>query len=353
MEDAKVGAEDRVWSEELPPQYSQEGPGTPSTSSPARQMSNVPRDLPLLPYHKYRLRDSTLSADEVSVTVKDPRYAEDSLALARMLSEQAALPPRPILRVRGWWQTDMGRRPIYDFDVEMNLTGMIWREPERGSLNYVKLAPGGAVAPPRLPSGSKSKGAANLQLSEHPTIEQWAERFCSDPSPAKRIMLTRKMVNLDTEYISGALRNMISSLNYKGNVRIEFSEEHSEVIYQSGELTIVQGIKKFWSALTSPSASGSGSKSKATSDPGQGFKDYDVIESIWPFATVAADEVVESNEQRRFAVASEAAWWQTWKVAWRNAVLTEKKGSLGMSDWVAAAMGRVVPEKKLPWGEGY
>lgn len=74
---------------------------------------------------------------------------------------------------------------------------------------------------------------------------------------------------------------------------------------------------------------------------------YDVVQSIWPYATSPPGSAPDGSLE--CAVQTEQSWWQIWKVPIRNAVLTKRRGWVTVEDWTDMAMGVKAVEREKEW----
>jgi hypothetical protein len=144
--------------------------------------------------------------------------------------------------------------------------------------------------------------------------------------------VARTLHNLSTSLLEGHIRTLVASLPPPQNststapitLTITFPTTHSRVV-----ITQPPPSRSWWEKLTGP---------KIVS------KNYEVLESVWPFATTPADGGT-SGLTREFAMMSEGEWWECWRPAIRNSVLKGMTGWVGIEEWVEAAMGVEVPVK--------
>ena len=105
-----------------PPQYS-------------ANISFVSRKSDLLPvsvvspidFSSYRLPHGTISDDKTTCTTTDPELTHNAATLFELLQEQAALPPKPIVRIRGThidWVYSWGNTRT-DFDLTLDIMPLI------------------------------------------------------------------------------------------------------------------------------------------------------------------------------------------------------------------------------------
>jgi hypothetical protein len=130
-------------------------------------MSLVP-GMPAIDFSKYQIADSTLSNDQSTLTTTLPSLGSDPRALELLVREQAALPPRPHIRVRGVHTENM--REVTDCDVKLNMIRYIVHPHEKW--NFVKITP------------LEKKSAKDQEARGH-ALAEWTKRFCKDTAMMK------------------------------------------------------------------------------------------------------------------------------------------------------------------------
>ena len=125
--------------------------------------------LPSVDFTAYRLPASTLSENETTRTTTDPGFTSNVALLYTVLKEQTALPPKPVVRIKGThvdyvysWGTTRT-----DFDLTLDIMPLIVPT-STTRLNYVKIKPNPADSSP-----------ADL-------LRSWVERFCNDTAERRR-----------------------------------------------------------------------------------------------------------------------------------------------------------------------
>ncbi|KAF2840366.1 hypothetical protein M501DRAFT_1015422 [Patellaria atrata CBS 101060] len=301
---------------EEPPAYT--GPSVqPEPTLPTPSASSIP-GMPNLDFSKYQIPESKLSDDRVTLTTTLSVLSSDPRVLERMIKEQAALPPKPLIRIRGS-HTDFGAKQVVDFDLRLNM--IRYFIPARENWNYIKL-----------------KTQAKTGKSSGEQLADWCKRYCKDNNTIKSFALNREVINWNTDYIEGRIRSLLASVSYRGHVDITFPVTHSQVIVHSAPK-----MNRLFNSLLS-----------AVVDN----KKYEVIRAYWPYATLAPDAAgsTQSNAPRKCAVQSEETWWRDWQGAIRYAVLLKRRGWVTLEDQMEFAMGPqpVLNEKIRDWGlEGH
>ncbi|KAM5465278.1 hypothetical protein MauCBS54593_006524 [Microsporum audouinii] len=287
-----------------PPDYTE--PSTAPFQEPSSTRGPVFSNsyLPPIDFAQYHIPGSSLSKDGLTITVAPSELSSSPEALTRFMAQQAALPPKPEIRIVGI-RENPGIRKL-DFDIRINMLSQIVRPPgPSSSWNYVKIV------------GSRSAGSPGGAIGD---IATFADRFCRDPATNKTFILTREVINWNTQILEGRLRTLIASLNYQGRVTITFPSTHSRVVVPGPKTN-----NSFYTQIVS-----------LFKDP----KRYDMVRSIWPYANMAGSET--SDDPRRVcAVQSENKWWDEWKLVIANAILEGRQGWLSLDDLIEFAMNPV------------
>ncbi|KAI9893715.1 MAG: hypothetical protein M1814_005931 [Vezdaea aestivalis] len=308
-----------------PPSYS--GPSTPLAQASLAQAPppNPPviTSLPSIDFSQYFVSESTVSADQTTLITHLPTLSSDKAALLSFIRAQAALPPRPEIRIRGRHKDFNGHLKT-SFDIRLNMLRYLVPSPPE-SWNYIRIV-GAEEAALR---GVKSAGKRASPTPE--TLEEWVSRFVKDRSTPKTFTLTRAVVNWDTEYLDGQIRGLIAATKYNGQVDVTFPLANSKVVVHS-PTNGNQFLSKIMSTF-------------------MGVNQYEVATAVWPYATQAPGAQHSQSIPRTCAVQSEDLWWRNWKDTIRYAILSQKQGWLSTDDFIEGAMGGYarIPEGK-PWG---
>lgn len=126
-------------------------------------------------FTQYRIPGATISKDETTVTVPLTEVGSDSRALQSFVLKQAALPPKPQLRITGSHKT--WQEEVVDFDIHLNLLRQITR-PQSATWNYVKVSIGNESS---SSGGSGKRPASQTQDG----LGDWVNKFCRDPASNK------------------------------------------------------------------------------------------------------------------------------------------------------------------------
>lgn len=157
-----------------PPVYSSSAE-SPPTSNNARYTSfNLPKQLTAIDLTQYRITGSTLRDDHVAVLVRNERFSRDPHVLLQLMHEQAQLPPRLLVRIRG--SHSVYGETKSDFDSTLNLLPLLVSESERWS--YLKTD-GSRIFINGEPEVIET-GAVSSDL------EKLVMQYCADPAPIKR-----------------------------------------------------------------------------------------------------------------------------------------------------------------------
>jgi len=318
--------------EESPPAYSgaapeeaiadEPAPLIPTTATTTRTVTRRPAaraaydplkrlaTLAAVPYHKYNVADGTLSPDRISLTVKHSDLHSHPQHLLPFVLEQAALPPKPTLRIVG---SHTGDR--VDFDITLNLTHLLNLRNYKWRFNSAQVTP-----------LSGSMVMCDKDDSSVPTrIATSVKQFCKDRSENKSFTLTRTVEGLPTEMLAGQVRNLAASVKYRGLLRIEFTDERSKVVVHK--------------------------------QPGSWFssilglhpeKKYASVETVWNLWGGSDEESEHGKAEVGLRAGQE--WWQSWTSTIRNAMIMKHRGNVGIDDWIETRMGRIVAEPRMEWG---
>ncbi|KAH8802762.1 hypothetical protein F5884DRAFT_482302 [Xylogone sp. PMI_703] len=279
-----------------PPPYS--GPTSPIMAAPAasREQKVYP-GLPRLDYSLYSPKDFTLSSDQTTLRTSAVRLSTYPAALVSIIQALATVPPKPQIRIKSGVSSD----GTPDFDIKLNLMNLIVPDTEsKNRMNYVKII------------GNREKGfRGDIKEALVPVVagglEEWARKYCEDPSSIKQFTLERVVTNWDSSYLEGRILSLIASTSYRGAVTITFPTTHNKVIIRPPDK-----VNRFFSNVTSLFT---------------GTKRYEVVKAVWPYATVPRGE-----EGRRCAVQSEDEWFADWKDAIKHAIINRRKGWVTVED---------------------
>ena len=134
-----------------------------------------------IPFDAYFPPHSTLSSDQLTVTTMLPSLTSDAQALVRLIQEQASLPPRPLVKIRGQhseYGASYGPDKV-DFDLTLDLTGLLGEN-------------GGAVEVVPAEKVRIGKSEKTLDRQYGVGLEEWAAKFCNDAHGSKRCVPSQK-----------------------------------------------------------------------------------------------------------------------------------------------------------------
>ncbi|EHY59995.1 hypothetical protein HRR83_006356 [Exophiala dermatitidis] len=401
--------------QDLPPSYettisapstSTSIPNTPSHHPPSPAIT-IPSQNPLeaLPrlaainLSKYCVPESKLSDDSTTVTTTKPELATTQYALVKFIREQAYLPPKPLMIIRGTHERgssgSFGDDGIVDFELKINLTSLLdiastnypdggyangssssspsssWSGPSTSDRRIRVQPVDQSLSPSTTPkqtstittrtgSGSNIRGghgrgggrspqqrdSSTNSLNPNLTpLEQWIKRFCEDKTENRSFTIHRRPTptfTTTTQILEGMVRTLLASTKYRGKVTVEFVFHYSAV-----------------TVLRRPPAS-SGTwvwLSNMVQNLLSRTKKYEVVESVWDVvgSTGTADTAGTTNTtgtERLSGTASLAAqdWWREWQPAIRNAVLARRQGWVTVEDWLEARMGVREKDRLMDWG---
>jgi len=368
----------------------------PTSSSHTRRRSranntppiNIPSQNPLttlsrlssLNLTSYGVRDAKLSDDHTTLTTSRPELSTTQYALAKFIHDQAALPPKPVMVIRGTHASySVNGGAAVDFELKLNLMGMLDLGAEgpdydgtgRSRLR-VKAFPhqqqagssssSAAVASSSSQQGSSSssgpasnpifkRSSSSSHANQNP-LDAWIQKFTAHSSTKadnRSFTLSRVALNLPRAILEGHVRTLIAATKYRGKVTVEFPILHSKVTVERHNgnwftnLLNITPTRAFDVVQSVWSIGG---------EPGQREgEDADLVEFAGCEETGEGaserDEVAERNA-RAGLVAQE--WWSEWQGAIWNAVLGGRQGWVTVEDWLEASMGVRGKDKSKEWG---
>ena len=154
-----------------PPAYTV-GPAVAPSPHPQLTIPGFPN----VDYSKYLQVDSELSKCETTVTFTSSHLVSRPDVLANTIRQQATLPPKPTVRIKG--SHDKYGDTKVDFDIRLNLMPFVYREGS-DAWNYMKTI-----------SDSEIGFRGGTTVSDTPVVPDgnltaWAQKFCSDASVVK------------------------------------------------------------------------------------------------------------------------------------------------------------------------
>lgn len=305
--------------EELPPAYIAHGT---SRTSDSNGPSLTLRPFPAVDYPSYRPASSTLSSDYTTITTSHRPYNKSASALTEFIRQQASLPPRPLICIKGTSITGT------DFHVKLNLLPYLHRATD--PWNYLTIKPG------QDDNQSRFRRSQSLNKS----LETWIKEYCSDQSGLKTFTLERQVINFDLDTLSGVIRNTFADVGYRGHLDIRLETAFSKVIVDNQS---TKGAGAFFRPIVSAFI---------------GSKNFEVVKAVWPFARSGPEEDGENHQQssstiREFASVSEASWWKAWKLAVLKAAVEKRRGWVTIEDRTEVLMTGWLQDMQFrPWGGG-
>lgn len=167
-----------------------------------------------------------------------------------------------------------------------------------------------------------------------PSAFVWIAGRLIDQIKINRFTLERKVTNWDIEYLEGRIRSLVASTRYTGTLTVDFPITYCKVVVRKGKDD--SSSSGFLGKLIP-------SKNKK---PELDIKRYDIVQSVWPYATV-----LRGSKTVDYAKLSEQDWWEVWEFPIRNSILAKKRGWVTVEDRMEAAMGLDLPVK-MDWGNG-
>ncbi|KIW66774.1 hypothetical protein PV04_06069 [Phialophora macrospora] len=391
------------------------------SQSPPQRLSHPPPSIPSLnplsalsrlstiPFSKYRVRDAKLSDDQTALTTTSPDLtssgsnttpaAQVQRNVTGFIAEQASLPPKPIMIIRG---THLGSgtqhgTTIVDFELKFNLTSLLDLGETGATDANATAANSGSSSrsntttnPPwklkikRYQPGSTSGSPKQLSREERDMspLELWAKKFCEDKAENRSFTLSRQCSSLPTAFLEGHARNLLASTKYRGNVSVTFPTHHSSVtilrkstnwftnmlrlyptkkyevvsvewplVGTSAAATPTDNASAGVGADTHPTLQRNGTNVSVVSEPdGEAASSASSTSSQNQNAPGSADAACD---QTGLPALVAQAWWREWHFAVRNSVLSGRKGWVTVEDWIEAKMGVREKERPKEWGVDY
>lgn len=146
-------------------------------------------------FSKYNIAPSKISDDRTVTTTTQVELTSKRYALAKFVHEQAALPPKPLMCIRGTHTNNHNHRDeVTDFDLQLNLTSLLNLDLEpgmgratdgeatstRSRLRVLTVDTGTSPGEGPLKQRS-SRDNENLN-----PLDVWIKRFCEDKAENKR-----------------------------------------------------------------------------------------------------------------------------------------------------------------------
>lgn len=142
----------------------------PSISTWDQQLLATP-GLPNVNFLAYLPSKATLSSDHTTVTIRDKQLVTIPTALTTFILAQAALPPRPILHIKGLITGNA------EFDLKIDMMRYFVRKGNESAWNYVKLVDINEVA---------SRGESSVSVKPHcDTMLEWSRKFVESSASNK------------------------------------------------------------------------------------------------------------------------------------------------------------------------
>jgi hypothetical protein len=308
--------------EQLPPPYTaDESFSNNTSSSPATNIQPFPN----INYSTYRPPSSAISDHDTTITTVHRPYSKSADELVKLIRQQAALPPKPYVHITGTSNNGLAK----DFDLKINLLPYLYRGPSEEPWNYLLIAGPGSVGTWSEERGSTSRRSQRSSQS----LEAWAKEYCSDVATVKHFILERKVVNLDIETLSGAIRNFFAELKYHGKLEIKVETAFQKLVVDNQPS---KGAGAFFRPLVTAF---------------MGVKSFDVVKAVWPFARTGPSDQ-DQGKTREYAITSEGQWVKDWKLAIGKAALERRRGWVTTEDRVDAMMIGWAQDLRIKeWGE--
>lgn len=169
----------------------------------------------------------------------DKRLDTDHKYLLDQLDSFSWSPPRPYVHLRGThYETVKNgdkteKKERVDFDLEIDLTPMLYIDPEdnphsvkrlKTATNFEKVRRGTIFAS-RAP-GFGGSGDAEEGI---PDVEQWCMRYTLSPAGLKSFAYERRVAGWDWSEVKTRLLRMVKETNYRGRTTVDFPVRNARV----------------------------------------------------------------------------------------------------------------------------
>ncbi|KEF59902.1 uncharacterized protein A1O9_04750 [Exophiala aquamarina CBS 119918] len=361
-------------------------PNSAPINTPSQNPLKTLSRLSSLNLSSYGVRDAKLSDDHTTLTTSRDELATTQYALAKFIHDQAALPPKPVMVIRGThasYGTHGGT--AVDFELKLNLMGMLDLESDGPDFDgtgrsrlRVKAFPHqqqqagssssssqqGLGSTP-TPTTTTTTATSSSSLSSSPLFKRssstnpnlnpldcWIQKFTSHSSTKadnRSFTLTRVTLNMPRAILEGHVRTLIAATKYRGKVTVEFPVLHSTV-------TVERHNGNWFTNLLNITPT----------------KTFDVVQSVWSIGGEPGQRETGDGELVEFAESDERGgerddtadrnaraglvaqeWWSEWQGAIWNAVLAGRHGWITVEDWLEASMGVRQKDKGKEWGVDY
>jgi hypothetical protein len=159
-----------------------------SAAIPSQNPIDALSRLAAINFARYCMSQAKLSDDHTTVTTSKPELLATQYVLVNFIKEQASLPPKPLMVVRGThlggWGGGHARHGevVVDFELKLNLTSLL-------DLEAVDDDDGQSTRPPtrrirvKPMSGPSSRPSRSGAAG---SLEHWVRKFCEDKAENKR-----------------------------------------------------------------------------------------------------------------------------------------------------------------------
>jgi hypothetical protein len=306
----------------LPPSYTDSEASTAPISAPIR---HVPPPSTRTNHDNPAFKNGKPVVCETE-TIMDSKLDNDPDALEQRICHAGNDMPTPYIYIMGTHKETVKRgdkketHHVTDFRIVVNIQRYI--NPVHGT-SYIP-----SVAITTVENGEKTHRGTILKCrapgakqdievgTPKPTLKEWCHRYCASPRMLRIFRLERPVTGLDQQYLKNRIEGLISSANYRGNVRVTFPIEDRYLdIYTSNKIN--EWTLKTWVCwifyLTFL---------WIFTWPYLFFmtKRYAVVRAEWPFS------VIKDDGTKKYTTISEEQWFEKWKVGVRRLVLDRYQG---------------------------
>lgn len=320
-------------SPEQPPAYSGSAASNVSESPVRRAQSALTPDynplralseLAKIPLYRYDIgaSENSTTPDKTTVTITQMNLYSNASALLGFILDQAALPPKPMLRIHGSHADHVGGRNTVDFDLVLNLTHLLDWSQHQTNVRSARYTP--------ISGGEKSMGSGSgSSFASESTIATSVKQFCNDRSENKSYTFTRRIANMPVEILEGQIRSLLAALKYRGQLVVSFPVERSKITIHKQQNWLFNVLKLY------PE------------------RKYSVLETVWSLASAGGSDPDRQLDASANAAHVAKQWWASWAPTIRNAILAKRVGYVGVDDWIDAKMGESQESRLVDWGRDY
>ena len=261
----------------------------PSPSRPRLNPIQALSCLSNVAFHSYKIPNATLTPNRSITTSTYAPFYSSVASLTKLISDQASLPPRALIRITGT-HTDNSGRSMPDFDIILNLTTLLdlstSTDSEASSHLAFKELPIDAESSRSPSGGSRLFKRDKRPPSDNSPLHKWVTKYVNDKSENKSFSLARVIPHFIPfqQSLEGNIRTLLHTLQYRGKVEVTCPMQYACVIVSKTPTNWFANMLNFHPE-----------------------KKYDVLESTWHFrghpstSSPGADPITRSEQSFKAA----------------------------------------------------